>query len=69
MLSFANVYFLESGLFNGLQPIQIKKSSPVILDLESYDRVLPQLHPPTARGFDPANESCSTDSDYRKENV
>jgi hypothetical protein len=26
MLSFANVYFFESGLFNGLQPIQIKKS-------------------------------------------
>ena len=25
MLSFAYVYFLESGLFNGLQPIQIKK--------------------------------------------
>jgi hypothetical protein len=25
MLSFANVYFLESGLFNGLRPIQIKK--------------------------------------------
>jgi hypothetical protein len=25
LLSFAYVYFLESGLFNGLQPIQIKK--------------------------------------------
>src|ERR1700722_4418363 len=24
MLSFTNVYFFESGLFNGLQPIQIK---------------------------------------------
>jgi hypothetical protein len=25
MLSFTNVYFFESGLFNGLRPIQIKK--------------------------------------------
>jgi hypothetical protein len=25
LLSFANVYFFESGLFNGLQLIQIKK--------------------------------------------
>jgi hypothetical protein len=30
LLSFANVYFLESGLFNGLQPIQIKKFSSVL---------------------------------------
>jgi hypothetical protein len=28
LLSFAYIYFFESGLFNGLQPIQIKKSSP-----------------------------------------
>ena len=28
MLSFTNVYFFESGLFNGLQPIQIKKVTP-----------------------------------------
>ena len=26
MLAFTSVYFFESGLFNGLQPIQIKKS-------------------------------------------
>jgi hypothetical protein len=25
LLSFTNVYFFESGLFNGLQPIQTKK--------------------------------------------
>jgi hypothetical protein len=24
MLTFTSVYFLESGLFNGLEPIQIK---------------------------------------------
>jgi hypothetical protein len=29
MLSFTYVYFSESGLFNGLQPIQIKKTFPV----------------------------------------
>jgi hypothetical protein len=28
LLSFAYVYFFESGLFNGLQLIQIKKSFP-----------------------------------------
>jgi hypothetical protein len=28
LLSFAIVYFFESGLFNGLRPIQIKKFSP-----------------------------------------
>jgi hypothetical protein len=28
MLSFANVYFFGSGLFNGLQPIQIKNFCP-----------------------------------------
>ena len=27
-LSFASVYFFESSLFNGLRPIQIKKSDP-----------------------------------------
>src|ERR1700733_12912434 len=27
VLAFTNVYFFESGLFNGLQPIQIKKFS------------------------------------------
>jgi hypothetical protein len=26
MLAFTSVYFFESGLFNGLQPIQIKKT-------------------------------------------
>jgi hypothetical protein len=35
LLSFAIVYFSESGLFNGLQPIQIKKIlSAVTLSLE-----------------------------------
>jgi hypothetical protein len=29
LLSFANVYFFESGLFNGLQPIQIKISCSI----------------------------------------
>jgi hypothetical protein len=29
LLSFAFFYFCESGLFNGLRPIQIKKSFPV----------------------------------------
>jgi hypothetical protein len=29
LLSFAYVYFLESGLFNALRPIQIKKSFPL----------------------------------------
>jgi FAD binding domain of DNA photolyase len=29
ILSFTYVYFSESGLFNGLQPIKIKKSFPV----------------------------------------
>jgi hypothetical protein len=28
MLSFAFIYFLESGLFKGLQPKKIKKSAP-----------------------------------------
>jgi len=28
VLSFVFIYFSESGLFKGLQPIQIKKSSP-----------------------------------------
>jgi hypothetical protein len=28
LLAFASVYFFESGLFNGLRPIQIKKSFP-----------------------------------------
>jgi hypothetical protein len=28
LLSFAYVYFLESGLFNGLRPIQIKNFLP-----------------------------------------
>jgi hypothetical protein len=28
LFSFAYVYFLESGLFNELQPVQIKKSFP-----------------------------------------
>jgi hypothetical protein len=31
LLSFTYVYFFESGLFNGLRPIQIKKSFPVRL--------------------------------------
>jgi hypothetical protein len=30
LLSFANVYFFESGLFNGLRPIQIKKIFSVL---------------------------------------
>jgi hypothetical protein len=30
LLSFASVYFFESGLFNGLQPIQIKKFPAVL---------------------------------------
>jgi hypothetical protein len=29
LLSFAYVYFLESGLFNGLRPIQIKNFLPL----------------------------------------
>jgi hypothetical protein len=30
LLSFANVYFFESGLFNGLRAIQIKKIFPCL---------------------------------------
>src|ERR1700722_18711851 len=30
MLAFTSVYFLESGLFNGLRPIQIKKPGSLI---------------------------------------
>jgi hypothetical protein len=29
LLSFTNVYFFESGLFNGLRPIQVKKIAPL----------------------------------------
>jgi hypothetical protein len=43
LLAFASVYFLESGLFNGLRPIQIKKSYPFRLPSISQARSL--CHP------------------------
>src|ERR1700728_624636 len=33
MLAFTSVYFSESGLFNGLQPVQIRKSSELKLSI------------------------------------
>jgi hypothetical protein len=66
VLAFTSVYFSESGLFNGLRPIQIKKiSPPVTLCLKRHNRVPPA---PFAHGFDPANKSYSTGSDFRKDN-
>jgi hypothetical protein len=40
VLSFANVYFFESGLFNGLQPIQIKNSGLSFLPAGSLSGVI-----------------------------
>jgi hypothetical protein len=71
LLSFASVYFFESGLFNGLQPIQIKKfpsvlrlATPVVLkDISggmSFSRS-------PGRGFDlAAGKGYSRDSELWK---
>jgi hypothetical protein len=68
MLSFTSVYFFESGLFNGLPPIQLKISLPVSAPQKS------QPDPPLLtlrhwRRFDPANELYITDSYFQKEIV
>ena len=66
MLSLANVYFFEPGLFNGLQPIQIKKSFPVS---SSHARRLKRvLQSPVGRGVRSASEQMySIDPVFRKE--
>jgi hypothetical protein len=52
LLSIAGAYFSESGLFNGLRPIQIKKS-----------RSFPRQEPRIRSG---EWERYTTDSDFRK---
>jgi len=68
LLSFAIVYFFESGLFNGLQPIQIKKSSPL---LSSVSSAAPVLNHAAAGGaeFDGDWEINNTDSGFSQHNV
>jgi hypothetical protein len=61
LLSFASVYFFESGLFKGLQPIQIKKfhsvlrlATPVVLKDISGGMYFVSCRPP-GRDFDLAS--------------
>jgi hypothetical protein len=73
LLSFAYVYFLESGLFNGLRPIQIKKfpiaisgcarrSEPTVRNVRfSSFRVLPRA------GLNPAAEKMAQIVVFSKE--
>jgi hypothetical protein len=71
MLSFAYVYFLESGLFNGLQPIQIKKSFPVSRCVSNVIGA-PFASPlsPRAASTGSSNRNInSTHSGLRKENA
>jgi hypothetical protein len=48
-LSFAFIYFLESGLFNGLWPIQIKKSFPPFGSVRVVQKRSIVPTPPVAR--------------------
>jgi hypothetical protein len=45
LLAFANVYFFEPSLFNGLRPIQIKNSLPV----PGFEAVSPKALPLAGR--------------------
>jgi hypothetical protein len=69
LLSFPFIYFSESGLFNGLQPIQIKKfssvsNSPAGRFVRPDGRAAPEARTkPTNRNI------CSMDSDFWKGNV
>jgi hypothetical protein len=65
LLSFTYVYFFESGLFNGLRLIQIKKSFPVsgFVRLARARTVLPYLfaaRPTTKPSFDLASKENSS---------
>jgi hypothetical protein len=71
LLSFAYVYFLESGLFNELQPIQIKKSAPSPVPSKRIAFPLSRSQAPaTLRQRDPADRKrYSTGADSRQGNV
>jgi hypothetical protein len=72
ILSFTYVYFSESGLFNGLQPIKIKKSFPVshcVSNLTGAPFAFATLAMRFCNcEFEPANRiNDSTHSGFRKE--
>jgi hypothetical protein len=59
LLSFAYVYFFESGLFNGLRPIQIKKFPRLLAQFRSSKNA--RSRPPRwRRGLDPAKKKNLT---------
>src|SRR5277367_6397615 len=71
MLSFTYVYFSESGLFNGLQPIQIRKSflchAVSKCNRRSFAFATLAMRFCNCE-FEPANRmNCSTHSVFRKE--
>jgi hypothetical protein len=57
MLAFTSVYFFESGLFNGLQPVQTKISPPPNLATRlRAERFKPQFLPLSLPRYPPAQE-------------
>jgi hypothetical protein len=67
LLSFAYVYFLESGLFKGLWPIQMKKFLPGSRALLETSHVLPFRGNARARtGVDRAGKGIAQISAARK---
>jgi hypothetical protein len=73
LFSFAADYFFESGLFNGLQPIQIKKSPPFFVSRlrlcqGHFRRMSFTFLPPIGLRLRLASgKACSTDPGFRKE--
>jgi hypothetical protein len=59
LLAFTSVYFFESGLFNGLQPIQIKKIFPVFRLSSGRPKTL-DLPPRGPRGLNSAQKKNLT---------
>jgi hypothetical protein len=73
VLSFPFIYFSESGLFNGLRPIQIKKLSPVsaspqMTESDSGSHLLCAALI-LRRPLDPASREHSTRSSFSETNV
>jgi hypothetical protein len=59
LLAFTSVYFSESGLFNGLRPIQIKKFLPSFDSVQVVQKR--SIRPPRwRRGLDPEKKKNLT---------